>query len=301
MAVKVSRRGLNGEWRFDLPFNKSIALRFHFGLEEGELDTSKAFETAGNTHLWMVYHAAALLKGQGQAGERIVRLIKPWSGSVNDAFHDGLARGLWDADNRSPYNDPIVDLVPTWASHFYDPDTRTNWMGQTAPTALSEGLRFYDESLGALVRADHGQAGYALGLSLHYFTDLTQPMHAANFTWMDSQEFGYHTDFERYVKNILHHIRPPARYTPFLGELSRNDMFHAAARYSKDTYLSALCPPEWTQSYSKAMNEESIWDARVGSLVPRILGDAVQMTAHFLLGWARDAAPVKRSLLRVRA
>jgi phospholipase C len=301
MALRLSRSGVNGEWRIDLPFNKSIALRLQLGVEEGALDTQQAFETTGNTHLWLVYNAVALLRGQGQAGERLVQLVKPWSAAVSDPFHDGLCRGLWDADNRSPYNDPIVDLVPTWASHFYDPGTRTNWMGKAAPTALSEGIHFYDESLEALAHGETRQAGYSLGLALHYLTDLTQPMHAANFTWMDSQEFGYHTDFERYVKDTLHRIRPPARFTPLLGDMTREAYFHAVARYSKDTYFALLCRPEWTQNYSKAMNTESVWEARVGALVPRMLGDAVQMTAQFLRQWARDVTPVKRGLLPVRA
>ncbi|MCC7208568.1 MAG: hypothetical protein IT323_14770 [Anaerolineae bacterium] len=293
MALRLSRSGVNGEWRIGLPFNRSIALRFQVGVEESALDTAKAFETAGNTHLWLVYQSAALLRDQGSVAERVIQMVKPWIAAGNDPFHDGLCRGLWDADNRAPYNDPIGDLVPTWASHFYDPDTRTNWMGKAAPTAITEGMHFYDLSLAALARGDNVRAGHALGLALHYLTELTQPMHAANFTWMDSQEFGYHTDFERYVKDILHRIEPPTRYRPLLDGVRREAYFHAVARHSKDTYFAALCRPEWTQSYSKALNTESTWEERVGAILPRILGDAVQMTAQFLLAWAQDATPVR--------
>jgi hypothetical protein len=116
-------------------------------------------------------------------------------------------------------------------------------------------------------------------------------MHAANFTWLDSQPFGFHTDFERYVKNTLHRIEPPQAYASLLGETEVEDYFHAAARYTKDAYYARLCRPEWTQHYSDAARDEAVWDRRVGVLVPLMLADAVQITAQFLLMWFSDASP----------
>lgn len=199
--------------------------------------------------------------------------------------------GLWDADKKAPYNnpDPYVELLPTWTSHFYDPDSGTNWAGQRTPTALSEGCKFYRKSQRAYRKEDWSKAGYNLGLAVHYLSDLTQPMHAANFTWLDSKDFGYHTDFERYVKDKLHRIQTPRRYKPYLEASPYKAFFHAAARHSKDCYYALLCRPEWTQGYSKANWEEPVWEARVGALIPHILGDAVQIVAQFLLLWCEDS------------
>lgn len=51
-------------------------------------------------------------------------------------------------------------------------------------------------------------AGYWLGLSLHYLTDLTRPMHAGNFTYLDSYFIGYHTGFESYALEVQADVTP---------------------------------------------------------------------------------------------
>ena len=147
----------------------------------------------------------------------------------NQDFRMGVFQGLHDADYLLPYTNPLFPhpilppgalTIPTFASHFFDPDTKQNWAPVLFPglTAYSETLRFAQDAanqainianggrnaardgssnLGAahvdeLRRAatsapapvpntPHGLCGYKLGLALHYFTDLTQPMHAANF------------------------------------------------------------------------------------------------------------------------
>jgi phospholipase C len=239
----------------------------------------------------LLFNAASLLENEGAVGQQIHRAIKPEDAFLNDDFRDALCQGLWDADKKAPYNSPVLEVIPTWKSHFYDPDTGTNWMGQTAPTALSEGVRFYWVSQRAYRRGDWVKAGYAFGLALHYLSDLTQPMHAANFTWLDSQGLGFHTDFERYVKATLHQINPPRVYEPLLSQTSIEDYFHAVARRSKDTYYSRVCKPEWTQHYDEAARSHTVWNQRIGVLVPLILADAVQMTTQFLLMWFKDASP----------
>jgi phospholipase C len=287
MAIVFSRSGLNAELRADLPFNNTLRISVGNGGE----DTTSAFDTTRNTHLWLLFNAASLLENEGAVGQQIHRVIKPEDAFLNDDFRDALCQGLWDADKKAPYNSPVLEVIPTWKSHFYDPDTGTNWMGQTAPTALSEGVRFYWVSQRAYRRGDWVKAGYAFGLALHYLTDLTQPMHAANFTWLDSQGLGFHTDFERYVKATLHQINPPRVYEPLLSQTSIEDYFHAVARRSKDTYYSRVCKPEWTQHYDEAARSHTVWNQRIGVLVPLILADAVQMTTQFLLMWFKDASP----------
>lgn len=290
MGIVISRTGLRVNWNAALPFNNAI--RMHFYVPTGwETDTTDPFDTAQNTHLWLLFRAAELLEGEGIAGQQLANLIQPQNGVSNNAFRDSLIQGLWDADKKAPYNGSLWGAVPTWKSHFYDPDTRTNWVGQTTPTALSEGWRFYHQSLRDLRRKLWDDAGYALGLALHYVTDLTQPMHAANFTWAHSQSFGYHTDFERYVKNTLDRIDAPTVYAPLIPETSLVSFIHNVARLSKDRYFARLCKARWTQNYDEAAQDDSIWEQRVGELIPEMLADAVQVTAQFLLMWFKDAAP----------
>lgn len=256
------------------------------------------FDEQKSTHLWIVYHAAALLKDEGKPGRRIYELVKPHQGKSGDAFHDNLCQGLSDADHKAPYNDPLFPngTMPTWKSHFYDPDTRTNWLGETSPTAVTCGSLYYYLSRDAYGSGDMQQAGYELGLALHYLTDLTQPMHAANFTWLDSRRFGYHTDFENYARNVRRRISPPEKYTPLAFGSAPYGYLQAVARRTKDTYYHIVCKPEWTQSYEREAMTEEMWDLRLGRYMAPMLGDAILITADYLLTWTESlssALPVK--------
>ena len=85
----------------------------------------------------------------------------------------------------------------TWASHFYDPDTGKNYKGQKSPTAYDQALAHLGNARAELA-SNRAGACYELGLSLHYFTDLTQPMHASNYTAKD-WPLELHSDFESYA------------------------------------------------------------------------------------------------------
>lgn len=279
MGIMLSPGGLKAEWRAELPFNNEIAVRLQWGKEDG----STAFDTTHNTHLWLLVRALLLLEDHP-----IARLIQS---QPSDDFYDPLCQALWEADKKAPYNDPLFDLMPTMASHFYDPDTGKNWLRQSRPTALSEGCRFYRVSQ-RLYQLDHRRkAAYNLGLSLHYLTDLTQPMHAANFTVFDSRGFGYHTDFERYVKTMMHDIDMPTEYVPLIADRPKlESFFHAVARRSKDSYYTAICRPEWTRHFDEEAHQDFVWESRVGAVVPSVLCDAVLITAQFLRMWFEDVA-----------
>src|SRR5258708_288524 len=102
--------------------------------EQGDEDP---FDEQHSTHLWIVSHAAALLKDKGKAGRRIYELVKPHQGKIGDAVHDNLCQGLSDADHKAPHNDPVFPngTMPTVQSHFYDPCTCTNCLGAPDPAA----------------------------------------------------------------------------------------------------------------------------------------------------------------------
>ncbi|HLZ64238.1 MAG TPA: zinc dependent phospholipase C family protein [Ktedonosporobacter sp.] len=255
---------------------------------------AEAFTEQDNTHLWIVNRAAELLQHEGEAGQFAYELVKPGQGRVGDAFHDHLCRGVYEPDHRAPLNDPLLPLglCPTWKSHFYDPDTQTNWLGEKSPTAIGRATTYYHLSRETYKAGDMRVAGYSLGLSLHYMGDMTQPMHAANFTWLSSWQFGYHTAFEAYAKTMLHCIELPRRYVPLALGVMPHGYIKAVARRTKDTYFRNVCKPEWTRSYNKHEVTNKVWHQRVGLYIGSMLSDAVLMTAQYLLFWAESLLPV---------
>ena len=273
MALHLSADGIGFELALDLPFDNRMEVQL------GAIpDPAEAFVEAGNTHLWIVDTAVALLKPHEP---RLYRLLR------DKAFRTPICQALWDADKRAPFNDLWWNFITSWRSHFYDPDTRRNWRGGVE-TAVSVGSAYYRRSVRAILRGRRHKAAYALGRALHYLGDMTQPMHAANFTWMDSPRRGYHTEFERYVKQTLHCIERPARYQPVLPDAAPKAYFHAVARRSKDRYHAALVRPEWLHAYSRQRWDQAAWEERVGMVVPQILHDAAQVTAQLLLIWFRE-------------
>jgi len=179
-------------------------------------DAESAADETKSTHLWLVNRALDILSRHtdlAAAASVVSRLHHP-------GCTQSWQQGLVDADFLAVYNNGLHDIPigastdqiilagSTWASHFYDPDTGTNYQGETDPTALSETLRHaraatngqYD--LNASVASDQERtACYELGLALHYFTDITQPMHAANFT-ATHRPRELHSNLEGYTMTI---------------------------------------------------------------------------------------------------
>jgi phospholipase C len=241
-------------------------------------DTEDPFDETKSTHLWIVNRAAQL------AGGAVADLVQPGHGRMSGPgsdFHNQLCQGLYDADFVPPYNDKFV--WPWWISHFYDPDTGLNYKGDEEPTALSRGVACATAAVDFMAAEDQGAAGYQLGLALHYLTDLTQPMHAANFSWFSSHPYpGFHSAFETYVLTVQAAVSTPSPYQPkMLPDLA--SYYRATAANSKSTWFDALC--------SKA---ESIyvmwtpgWAALVQPLVAPMLQAAIQETAQFLTAWVQ--------------
>ncbi len=261
-------------------------------------DEVAIFREKRNTHLWIVNRAAELLRHEGEAGELAYELVKPGQGKIHDEFHDNLCRGVYDPDHKAPYNDPLLlfGLCPTWKSHFYDPDTQTNWLGQKKSTAVTRATTCYHLARAAYQLDHRGLAGYTLGLTLHFMGDLTQPMHAANFTWLSSWPCGYHTAFEEYAKTVLQHLDAPTRFQPLPLGVVPQGYLKAVARRTKDTYYRKVCQPEWLQSYRQVEVTNEVWQQRVGLCIGPMLSDAVLMTAQFLLSWTESLllAPLDR-------
>ncbi|MCA9677168.1 MAG: hypothetical protein H6709_03880 [Kofleriaceae bacterium] len=155
-------------------------------------ETKSPTEELNSTHLWIVDRAVDLLGGQSStAATRAAALMN------RPTCRAAWQQGLFDADYKAPYHGGWSDLPvdaswvtialsgADWAPHFYDPSTGVNYQGDASPTARTEALAHAANAKSRLAARDEAGGCYELGLALHFFTDITQPMHAANFTATD--------------------------------------------------------------------------------------------------------------------
>ena len=172
-------------------------------------DTESPTSEANSTHLWIVDHAISLLASRTDLprAASFVQMLDAPSCRAN------WEQGLFDADFLAIYNNGISNTKPgdstatilasgaTWKSHFYDPDTGRNYEGETSPTARTQAAAFLASAVSSWNAQSHDTACYQLGLSFHYMTDATQPMHAANFTNLN-RALQLHGHFETYAESI---------------------------------------------------------------------------------------------------
>lgn len=183
-----------------------------------------------NGHLWMVSRALDLVaKHRGRGARATTELMR--APECEPAWQQGLV----DADYLREYNSGRRDIAPfasilsiaiagaSWEAHFFDPEKNENYNGN-GDTAYTRALHYAADAktllacdadddcaeLRAQFRFDGDSfetACYAVGLALHYTTDITQPMHAANFTAKDfpAQQ---HTNVERYATEIQDRYAP---------------------------------------------------------------------------------------------
>jgi len=140
-------------------------------------------------------------------------------------FSQNVMNGLKDADYKSPWAGTQHGSFYMFETHFYNPETKLNYMNNNN-TAVHIGSQCFNQSVSVgrhiITLGDdapeglYQAAGYLLGLSLHYLTDLTQPMHAANFGnfFGTSYPFGdqcpfpnpmdlRHAGFEKYADEVV--------------------------------------------------------------------------------------------------
>jgi hypothetical protein len=75
--------------------------------------------------------------------------------------------------------------------------TGLHYIGDPAPTALTRVLALTAAAWDSMAFGNLDDAGYSVGLALHYFTDVTQAMHAANFQLFSSKPTDWHQEFEK--------------------------------------------------------------------------------------------------------
>lgn len=233
-----------------------------------------------NTHLWIINRAADMLERDRDSNRR---RMAQWM----EAYRNRLARGNHDTDRNKPFcNRGWHGLYygRLFSSHFYDPDTMTNWRGEAAPTARSEGARYFAEAGSLFRQGDHEGAFYYLGVSLHYLTDITMPFHAANFTYLHSNPRGYHTEVERYAATIKERFGLSETLAQ-AGHLTGPDpgqwIHHAAV--SAKAWFPALWNPVTERYWKRRQTAE--WQQAVTPVLGEQLKEAQRVTAGFIHLW----------------
>lgn len=220
----------------------------------------------------------------------------------DDGFWNGVRKGLKEADNGSwEYSGAV------FSSHFYDPDTGTNYLGGRSHTALTQAdRRFREAAVLAISGGATYEAGFALGLALHYLTDLTQPMHASNFPNLKDGPFDVrHSRFEKFLDRELKRapgdfrldpasVNPAEAFSDAALHASTEALVRSVARFSKDLFVRELEPlmpthPGWIPDAHKIHWPlfEPGWVVRTRPLLPRIVQNAQLHTARFLVRWGR--------------
>jgi hypothetical protein len=173
---------------------------------------------------------------------------RTWNGN----FWGPLFRGLHDADYKDPWYAGGI-----YKDHFYDPATERNYLGELS-SALTECRRWFNLSVhsgrrgyrlppGQPKNEAYARAGYYLGLALHFFTDLTQPMHAANFIYLPVVQ-PQHKIFEDYTESVRdRYLTNPAPITPAdlqfpAGVDAIGQMIYQLSVYSKQVFNERVLP-----------------------------------------------------------
>jgi phospholipase C len=220
-----------------------------------------------------------------------------------DRGHRKIAEGLRDAD----YEHDWMPRHPFWAMyyyHFYDPDTGHSfpWPPQWYPhNAVTKGGETFDASVRLYREGSHrrDEAFHRLGLSLHYLTDLCQPMHAANF--INNPLFGdwRHKGYEDYAEDFVQNrnfFRQPGGYPAIRRDEiedtspSATSWLIGVATQSSKTWkevLKPVCDTKYTIGPDGTIIYLNRWTAaEADPALMRSLWLAPRNTARYLCMWA---------------
>ena len=256
--------------------------------------TNSVADEAGSTHLWIVDRAADVLG----AHLDVAGAAKARAWLTNTSCKARWQQGLYDADYKAKYNGGLFDISPTsstatviasgatWAAHFYDPDTGKNYQGDTSPTAKTEATAHLSTAKKKLSGGDVYNGCYELGLALHFFTDLTQPMHASNYTAKDFP-VELHTNVENDALGLQTGGAPSGFVAPS-GKLAT--FIDAAGHRSKNQWpalksaIAAAYGARCGNFYTYVQDHPECWegDATVNADLVASMAGATNDTAAFL-------------------
>lgn len=224
----------------------------------GPSEVTTAWED--QSHEKILDSAVACIRAAVGVSPEIGRFLELWD-TNGKTFEARVKKGLNDADYEYPWQgNYITGKTYTWHDHFYnpgpEPNRERNYLGG-ASSAVTEGRRYFNLSVYAAMRALHyksanrvpppglyDEAAYYLGLSLHFLTDLTQPMHSANFTNGLGENTTRVVRLEELIRMLLRERRHSKFETYAEGRVvSGNYLDNYAARFPlsrEDADISAI-------------------------------------------------------------
>jgi phospholipase C len=269
------------------------------GTRQTDWDAESADDETKSTHLWIVNRAIDLLRTRTDLAQANSAVALLTSSDCVSRWHQGLV----DADFKAAYNGGRWDVEvggssaslilagATWEAHFYDPDTGKNYKGNTSPVGYGEALNHLGQARTKLAAGDRFNGCYELGLSLHFMTDITQPMHASNYTAKD-WPFKLHSNVESYAVGQQSRWAIHSWAGPTAGDASAQLL--ASAHTSKS--LWPILKSAISASYgARCGNFDSYWtdhtdcwqgDASVDAQLASELSFAQTATASYLYALA---------------
>ncbi|MDQ0416693.1 phospholipase C [Croceifilum oryzae] len=234
--------------------------------------TGHPHEEGTNSHLWIVSRSIDIMTGSNEVQSQEVSLLKKWK--------DDLAQGLYDADHIVTYNN-----FGTFSSHFYDPDTGSSYL-PGVKTAKETGVKYFHMAGEAYRSKDVKQAFYYLGLSLHFLTDLTQPMHSSNFT-SATMPWGFHSKFEDFVDSFKENYKVTDHVGYWNFSNTAEGWLHKAAVQSKKDAPGILNSQvfDWYTRATFSDYYAAKWREEVIPTAGKRLIEAQRTTAGFLHFW----------------
>ncbi|WP_242222379.1 phospholipase C [Bacillus cereus group sp. BfR-BA-01380] len=227
-----------------------------------------------NSHLWIVNRAIDIMS-------RNHTIVKPNETALLNEWRDDLENGIYSADHEKPYFDNF-----TFASHFYDPDTQKTYISP-AKQAKETGAKYFKLAGEAYQNKDMKQAFFYLGLSLHYLGDVTQPMHAANFTNL-SYPMGFHSKYENFVDTIKDNYKVADNngYWNWKGT-NPEDWIHEAAAAAKQDYPGVVndSTKDWFVKAVTSQEYANKWRAEVTPVTGKRLTEAQRVIAGYIHLW----------------
>ncbi|MEN6313536.1 MAG: zinc dependent phospholipase C family protein [Clostridiaceae bacterium] len=155
------------------------------GLQEAssESDISIQWQSGGwnHTHQFIVARGLTILEND-----------KGWS--IAQYFYAENGTALIMEYSDKPDVDETDGITP-FLGHFYDPDTGTNYLGGTDPTARARFSTHFYTAVNYYNNNNKTEAWKSLGRALHYYGDLSEPHHASNLIVGLSR----HGEFESWV------------------------------------------------------------------------------------------------------
>jgi hypothetical protein len=283
------------------------------------------------THKTIVMKAIECLRTSPSQTLRSHEFITCWDNTArgNPDGQAALFSGLLEADYTDFLNDKS-GAITYYTSHFYDPDTGKNYWEDDSPTALERGQDYFNASLNVLntpdyaVELDLGRWAWRsermrvsfsftningrwqvalrlLGIALHYLTDLTQPMHAANIANIYGGRGNpllnewRHSNYEDYAERVTRSGHLFDNYPPLTAEQMDlqyingiGEYYLKVAKESKKIWLKDVKPLFDKKPYNSQWGDEA---------KPAVYHSTQQAPAHvakvllYWIHWAESRYP----------